>query len=135
MPILNKRKTKGFNLIEIIVTIIIIGILATLAVVRYGPTREQVYDIEAGENLRLMQAAEKLYRARFTNIFYPDTAGTPTDNATINSYLKLDLPTINQRWDYQTFYTGCVQATRTGSAPRSWYMGILDDESTSGLCP
>ena len=113
------------------------GILATLAVVKYGPTREEAYNREAQENLRLMQSAEKLYRARFTNIFYPYAAGTPTDNASINSYLKLDLPMpiINKRWDYQTFSTGCVQATRTGIVPRYWYMHILDDEPTSGPVP
>lgn len=132
---LNRRKIKGLNLIEIILAIIIIGIVATLAIVRYGPSKEQVYDMEAQENLRLIQAAEKLYRTRFTNIYYPNV-GNQSNTATINSFLKLDLPTLTSRWNYRVYFTGCVRATRNTGPVRYWHMDITDNEPAAGLgCP
>lgn len=129
------RKIKGINLIEVIITIIIIGIVAILAVVRFGPTREESFDREARENLRLIQTAEKLYRVRFNNIYYPNLGVSPNMTA-INNFLKLDLPVVNNRWNYETFTTGCVRATRTSGTVRYWFMQINDNASTAGLgCP
>jgi len=132
---LDSNKLKSLTVIEIIVTLIIIGILATLAIVSYGPSREALFDREAEENLRLIQTAEKLYHAKFTSIFYPDV-GNQTDETIINSFLRLDLPTQNKRWEYQVTHTGCVSATRSGAVPRIWRMFINDQDPTSGAaCP
>jgi prepilin-type N-terminal cleavage/methylation domain-containing protein len=131
------KKIKGINLIEVIIAIIIIGILAVLAIVRFGPTREQSFDREAQENLRLIQAAEKLYRVRFNNIYYPEPiVGISPSMTAINNFLKLDLPVVNNRWNYETFSNGCVRATRASGTVRYWFIRINDNAPTAGLgCP
>ena len=133
----DKKKLRSFTLIEIITTITIIGILATVAVVNYGPARENILDTEAQQNLRLIQAAEKLYHVRFS-LYYPPNAGTAEANITfINRDLKLDLPTVNITWNYKTTFRGCVSAARTtGGLTRYWSMLITDRNPVSGAdCP
>lgn len=126
---------------EILAVIIIIGILAAIALPNFSPIREKVLDKEASASLKLIQAAEKIYRLE-TDFYYPYPGTTPApDNAAINQNLKLSLPTGSDRkWDYtcSTSGSGCVSATRySGPDSRQWRleMNDADGEPDSGACP
>lgn len=81
---------------ELMVVLIIVGILAILALPQFRTAREKALDKEAQANLKIIQAAEKIYRMEAT--FYPTDAYTP-DTAAVNSMLLLDIPpTAN--WAY-----------------------------------
>jgi prepilin-type N-terminal cleavage/methylation domain-containing protein len=87
---------RGFTLTELLITIVIVGVLTTLAVTQYGGVRERALAREAIANLKLIAAAERIYDME-EGFFYP-TSGSETDAAAINTFLKLS---INERnWDY-----------------------------------
>ena len=51
--------SKGFTLLEILITVIIIGILSAIAIPNYTKSRERALDKEAQVVLNLIHAAEK----------------------------------------------------------------------------
>lgn len=118
---------------ELIVVIVILGVLATLALTQYGSYRERALDREAQANLKLIVAAEKIYRMEVGGYY-----GT-SDISEINDNFKLLLPTGgDRRWDYQTVAGAdsvCAQATRTDSGARTWRMQNTDDDPSEGACP
>jgi type II secretory pathway pseudopilin PulG len=127
---------EGLTLLEILAIIIIIGILAAIALPNFAPVREKVLDKEASASLKLIQAAEKIYRLE-TDFYYPNSA-TVSDVATINQNLKLSLPTATDRkWSYSCKTNGCADATRySGPDSRKWYLLIDGSEPVSGsTCP
>ena len=129
-------RTEGMTLLEILAIIIIIGILAAIALPNFAPVREKVLDKEASASLKLIQAAEKIYRLE-TDFYYPHT-GTKTDQGEINQNLKLSLPTdASRKWNYTVKSGGCADATRySGSDSRQWYLQIEGSEPVSGsTCP
>jgi len=125
----------GFTLMEIMVTIVIVGVLATLAVTYMSAVRESVADREANANLKMIQAAEKAYRIDMGTYF--PSAGSEWSIAAINSGLRFSLSGGSDRnWDYAVWSTGCSRATRNGSGNRQWFLAINAAEPTSsGSCP
>lgn len=100
---------EGFTLMELIVVIVIVGILAALAAPIYTKTKEKALDREAVSALKLIQAAEKIYRMEQGFYFpcvdnsYPNcyTTSAPTASVdNINTYLHLYLRNQNQNWNY-----------------------------------
>ena len=79
---------KGFTLVELLITMAILGILATLAVPTYQKTIAQNRASEALVNLNIIHMGEKLYR--LTNPgYYGD--GTNKKITDINTALNLDM--------------------------------------------
>jgi len=124
------------------VVIIIIGILAILALTQYGSYKETALDKEARANLKLMIAAERIYRMTWGG-YYPSS-----NMNDINTYLKLFLSTAsNRRWDYlatanDVTFTTCAQATRNGADARTFRMRQTRNPATTdndpvagGSCP
>jgi len=123
---------RGFTLVELIVVILIIGVLSTLGLVQYGPAREGALDREAIVNLKLIQAAMKIYGMEVGGYFDSSDVGV------LNQDLKLALPTRN--WAYTTEDTGDVSATRQNSPAdwsRTWKLNVGDEDPTciDGRCP
>ncbi|MDD2703538.1 MAG: prepilin-type N-terminal cleavage/methylation domain-containing protein [Candidatus Omnitrophica bacterium] len=126
--------SRGVALIEIIVVIIVISIIATMGLINYSGVKEDSLDKEARANLKLIQAAEKLYHIEFNPYYYP-TTGSASNLTLINDNLKLSLPTGSPKWTYVLDSTGTAVATRTGSGGRQWTLTISADEPTCTGCP
>jgi len=115
------KAVKSVTLIELLITVIIIGILATLATINYSYVRENLLDRDVANNLKVIQAAQKAY--------YVDM-GSYYGSATItyiNQNLKVLLPTGSDRkWNYQVYNNGACCATRNVTNGKSWYLAIAD---------
>ena len=70
------NRRAGFALIELLVVVVIIGILALIAVPRFGNTREKAYDAAAIADLRDAITAAEAY--------FADNEVYPSDIADIN---------------------------------------------------
>jgi len=130
-------KKKGFNLVEILVVLVIIGTLAALAWPNYLSIKEKTLNREAKANLALIRAAEKIYRIE-QGFYYPYSATTSTVSD-INSFLKLSLPeSASANWsinlDSTTSGSEFAQATRSASDARVWKVELSgeDDPACTG---
>lgn len=123
---------RSFTLVELIIVVIIIGILATFAMPAFRVTQERALDNEAKANLKLIQAAQKIYRMEMGSYYPP--SGSTSDIATINQNLKLSLTATN--WTYSVDLSGTATAARVSGAARTWTLLIAGQEPTcSGACP
>ena len=133
-------KNKGFTLTEIIIVILIIGVLVTLAVTQYASYKETTLDKEAKANLKLIIAAEKIYKME-TSLYYASGTTQPDAITNINTNLRLLLSTAdNRNWDYLTTATAgtscCAQSTRNGGDARTFRMRHSENDPVSGsTCP
>ena len=124
-----------------LMVLIIIGVLSVLALGRYGSVKESAFDKEAKANLKLIMAAEKIYRMEAG--FYYNSGSTQLAAINgINTQLKLLLSAANNRiWNYHTTVSGgssCAQATRTLASPddRTFRMRSTESEPVEGAaCP
>jgi prepilin-type N-terminal cleavage/methylation domain-containing protein len=57
---MNKRRA-GFTLIELLIVIVIIGILAAIAIPKFGKTREKAYIKAMQSDLRNLAAQQEIY--------------------------------------------------------------------------
>lgn len=83
---MNKNK-KAFTLVELLVSLAIIALLATLSIISYSDVRQSAKDLERLNAVKQIQLALDLYRRNLG--FYPatlDFGGTLSDEETI--YLK-----------------------------------------------
>jgi type IV pilus assembly protein PilA len=55
------RNHKGFTLIELLIVVVIIGILAAIALPKFGATRERAYQSAMESDLRNLQTAQEMY--------------------------------------------------------------------------
>jgi prepilin-type N-terminal cleavage/methylation domain-containing protein len=114
---------KAFTLIELLIVIIVIGILAGLGLPQYLKAKERALDDEAIANLKLIQAAEKIYHME-ANVYQ-----ACADEACLNTNLKLSLPGGAARnWNYATSDTGLSTASRNGGDSRMWELAIDANE-------
>ncbi len=124
---------KGFTLIELLVVIVIIAILAALGLPGYNKLQEKSLDREAKASLALIRAAERIYRMEMS-FYYPNT-GSVNTLSSINTDLKLSLPTDSPKWSYTvTAPNGNATALRSG---RTWSLlssGTTDDAICTGSC-
>lgn len=114
--------------------------MAILALTQYGSYKETALDKEARANLKLMMAAERIYRMTAGG-YYPMASGTISDMSVINTNLRLFLSTVtNPRWNYLTTSDNvttatCVQATRNGADARTFRMRQTTSPATTDNDP
>ncbi len=122
------KANRGYTLTEMMIVVVIVGVLAALALANYSKTKEQTIDKEAKVNLKLVQAAQKIYRME--NTFYYPNAGN-ADTSAINTNLRLSMP-VGGNWNYATDTSpaGQGEATRNKTGGRLWTLPIANDNPT-----
>ncbi|MCX5705523.1 MAG: hypothetical protein NTZ92_05665 [Candidatus Omnitrophica bacterium] len=122
---------KSFTLVECILVLVIVIIIMAAFMPVFSKAKERNLDREASVYLKMLQQAEKTRKLE-SGTYY----GDQSDTATINSNLRIMLPTIASNWNYTVKSTGCVQAVRNGGDARSWNLIITNNAApASGLCP
>jgi prepilin-type N-terminal cleavage/methylation domain-containing protein len=61
------KKRDGFTLIELLIVIVIIGILAAIAIPKFGKTREKAYFKAVMSDLRNLQSQQEVYYSNPAN--------------------------------------------------------------------
>jgi type IV pilus assembly protein PilA len=78
------KKRAGFTLIELLIVIVIIGILAAIAIPKFGKTREKAYFKAMQSDLRNLAAQQEIYYSDPANNYSYATGGSATGfNASI----------------------------------------------------
>ena len=77
------KRREGFTLIELLIVIVIIGILAAIAIPKFGKTREKAYFKAMMSDLRNLQSQQEVYYSNPANNYtYATATSALTDCAT-----------------------------------------------------
>ena len=77
-----KQTRNGFTLIELLIVIVIIGILAAIAIPKFGKTREKAYFKAMMSDLRNLQSQQEVYYSNPANNYtYASAHGSLPDFA------------------------------------------------------
>ncbi len=68
------RNSKGFTLIELLIVVVIIGILAAIAIPKFGATKEKAYVASMKSDLRNLITAQESYFS--DNVTYASSLGS-----------------------------------------------------------
>jgi type IV pilus assembly protein PilA len=77
-----QKRRGGFTLIELLIVIVIIGILAAIAIPKFGKTREKAYVKAMQSDLRNLAAQQEIYYSNPANN-YTYATGTAAPGATL----------------------------------------------------
>lgn len=131
---------RSYTFLELTVAVLIIGVLASLAFINYQNVREDALDREAQANLRLIVAAERIYRIE-NSVYFGTAGGQPAQITQLNTNLKLRLSDAgSRRWDYRATAGGasptCAESTRVnGPNGRTWRLRSPNTAPEALNCP
>ncbi|MFH1698575.1 MAG: type II secretion system protein, partial [Candidatus Omnitrophota bacterium] len=89
---------KSYTLTELMVVLIIVGVMAILAIPIITGPKEQAIDNEAKVNLKLIQAAQKIYNMEYSQ-YWPASGATSNQILNDNLWLSLPSPTTTRNWN------------------------------------
>ncbi|MDI6606203.1 MAG: type II secretion system protein [Candidatus Omnitrophota bacterium] len=141
------KKSGAFTLIELIIVTVIVAVLAAIALPNYTKAKEKALGQEAVANLKLIAAAEKIYRVEqgaYTRCSCADTARCNLAGSGCNPLLKLDLNPENWAYTVRVYGFGAsayIRATaeRKGGGVykncQYTYWGNTDSITANSSCP
>ena len=80
------RNREGFTLIELLIVVVIIGILAAIALPKFGQTRERAYVSAMQSDLRNLQSSQEMYYADNDYNYLQSGTLTTTPTASLSGY-------------------------------------------------
>lgn len=87
-----RRQRRGFTLIELLIVIVIIGILAAIAIPRFGATRERAFFKAMQSDLRNLVTQQELYFSLPENDYtYATDAADPVLEFHASSGVTIDI--------------------------------------------
>jgi type II secretory pathway pseudopilin PulG len=129
------RAGAGFTLIELLLVIGVIIILAGIAIPNFYKAKERALTKEAIANLKLIAAAEKVYRMEIGVYYNPGGATAEKKIANINDSLRLYFTNVIN-WEYTI--TAATADTFTATADRgscTFTVTESGDPTDNGACP
>ncbi len=112
------RDTRGFTLIELIIVVVIIGILASIAIPKFGNTKEKAYVAGMKADLRNLVTAQEAYFAEY--VTYASATSNLNYNVSTGNTITLGT-TTGTGWNATASNTGtahtCGIYIGTASAP------------------
>ena len=122
-------KRRAFTLVEVIVTVVIVGIVAAMALPMFSRAMETTKAKEAKAALQQIRTGERIYRYETNTYFYSTLAlGDKEKIEELNTKLRLYLDARdNRNWDYKVEVGETPESTFDATATRKG--GKNDGES------
>lgn len=92
------RNREGFTLIELLIVVVIIGILAAIALPKFGQTREAAYYTTMKADLNNLRSAQEMYYQTGGDFAYATTLGNLDFTASNGVTITLVSQTTDQAW-------------------------------------
>lgn len=96
---------KGFTLIELIMVVVIIGVLASIAIPKFGNTKEKAYVAGMKADLRNLVTAQEAYFAEYVT-YASSTASLNYNVSTGNSVNLISITATGTGWSATASNTG-----------------------------
>jgi type IV pilus assembly protein PilA len=115
------RNRKGFTLIELLIVVVIIGILAAIALPKFGQTRERAY-------VSAMQSDMNQARTAMEMCYQDGAGGTPYSYAGCGAIVSAQYPTG------QTSFTSGVTLTISNESQTDYQMDATHSGTANWSC-
>lgn len=112
------KKTKSFTLIEIIVTIVILSVIASMAMVNYNGMLIKAREKRARKDLILISSALEIYNTKYGR--YPSAELDSQDRGAVNQLLGLNIP--DEEWVWEIEMTTTTYAIKLKRADYRWQL-------------
>lgn len=113
---MNRATTKGFTLIELLIVVVIIGVLAAIAIPKFGNTKEKAYVASMKADLRNLATYEESFAADSAGAYF---GGTASGTTSLQGFLASQSVTVT--------------VTAVAGPPASWSASAAHT-STSKTC-
>ena len=116
------RNRDGFTLIELLIVVVIIGILAAIALPKFGQTREAAYYTTLKADLNNLRSAQEMYYQTGGGFAYAPALTTDGMDVTASNGVTITMATANagQAWSATATHAaledteGCILAFGEG---------------------